>query len=66
MIASILIGIILIALVALDVRYLIGQKKQGKCVGCSAANCHCSGGTCPTAEKYRKYHEEQARLQKQG
>ena len=61
MIASIAVILIIAFLLVLDIRYLIGQKKQGKCVGCTAANCHCSTGTCPTAEKFRKYHEQQAK-----
>lgn len=55
--ADLIIVAILAVVIAAAVRYIYKAKKSGaKCIGCSAATCHCHdggscsgcGGRCPT------------------
>ncbi|WP_026666107.1 FeoB-associated Cys-rich membrane protein [Butyrivibrio sp. FC2001] len=62
---NIIIVLIIAAIIIFDIRYIIKKKKQGGCIGCpSGSSCHSGSGSCPTAEKFKKYHEEQAKLRK--
>ncbi len=62
---NVIIVLIIAAIIIFDIRYIIKKKKQGGCIGCpSGSSCHGSSCTCETAEKFKKYHEEQAKLQK--
>lgn len=66
MLGNVIIVLILVAVVALDIRYIVRTKKSGKCLGCSESGCSCKDGkgTCQTAQKFKKYHEEQAKMNK--
>ncbi|MCR5145311.1 MAG: FeoB-associated Cys-rich membrane protein [Lachnospiraceae bacterium] len=44
--ASIIVAIIIVAIIVLDLRYIIKKKKQGTCIGCPESgngkcSCHC-------------------------
>ncbi|WP_155833219.1 FeoB-associated Cys-rich membrane protein [Butyrivibrio sp. WCD3002] len=48
MIASIVILLIVVALIVLDIRFIIGKKKKGQCIGCSSGTCNCGNATYPS------------------